>query len=491
MIDTWPTLDPSLIRVNRPNRQRSDVTDTGDLEESIARIGVLQPIIVRQSEPGLEPGSEPIFELVAGERRLKACRNLGLDVPFRLHENLTPVEAEIIELEENAKRRDLPWQDSVRAIARIHNLLVSEKGNGWTMPSTARSIGFDHSYIWRCVQLMKHWHDTRITTAATFMQACSILVRHNERKAAEAVGEIISDANQIFGPDDPAGTPDEPEPFFWSKPEQPFGPQSDLNPPSGPELDLFDLFEPPPSGLSPTPPKFEPRPAPILCTDFIQWAESYTGPKFNLLHIDFPYGVRLNDVHGLAEIEVYENNPKIFWDLTEALCQNLDRFTSYSANLIFWFSMNYYTETVRRLRETGLYVHNHPLIWFHSDNKGMAPNKGTFPRRVYDTALLCTRGERALLKQISNGYAAPTVSKPIHPTQKNVAMLRHFFSGLVDETTSLLDPACGSGCALIAAEDLGAKSVLGLELDPEYARGAQSNIINARVLRQITLRDSA
>jgi hypothetical protein len=43
-------------------------------------------------------------------------------------------------------------------------------------------------------------------------------------------------------------------------------------------------------------------------------------------------------------------------------------------------------------------------------------------------------------------------------------MLRHFFEMFVDEHTIMLDPTCGSGTALRAAEALKAKYVLGVEI---------------------------
>ena len=58
------------IREN-PNRVRSDVR-RGPLSElmiSIAQVGLIQPVTVRQTLDG--------YELIAGERRLKACRLLG------------------------------------------------------------------------------------------------------------------------------------------------------------------------------------------------------------------------------------------------------------------------------------------------------------------------------------------------------------------------------------------------------------------------------
>ena len=51
-------------------------------------------------------------------------------------------------------------------------------------------------------------------------------------------------------------------------------------------------------------------------------------------------------------------------------------------------------------------------------------------------------------------------------------MLRHFFEMLVDETSSVFDPTCGSEDGLRAAESLGATRVLGLERDGGFASGA-------------------
>jgi site-specific DNA-methyltransferase (adenine-specific) len=81
-------------------------------------------------------------------------------------------------------------------------------------------------------------------------------------------------------------------------------------------------------------------------------------------------------------------------------------------------------------------------------------------------------------------YAAPTVGNKIHPSQKSEPMLRAFLSMLVDETSTVLDPCCGSAAALRAAEDCGAKSILGLELDPNYAQAALTRTLQARILRQ-------
>src|SRR5215472_16570897 len=38
-----------------------------------------------------------------------------------------------------------------------------------------------------------------------------------------------------------------------------------------------------------------PDTSPIQCADFIKWASSYNGPKFNFIHCDFPYGINSQD----------------------------------------------------------------------------------------------------------------------------------------------------------------------------------------------------
>jgi ParB family chromosome partitioning protein len=71
-------LDPSSI-VPNPKQPRSvfDPADLAELVHSIKEIGVLQPVVVR--ELPLEDGRPQQYELVMGERRLRATREAGLD----------------------------------------------------------------------------------------------------------------------------------------------------------------------------------------------------------------------------------------------------------------------------------------------------------------------------------------------------------------------------------------------------------------------------
>jgi DNA modification methylase len=63
-------------------------------------------------------------------------------------------------------------------------------------------------------------------------------------------------------------------------------------------------------------------------------------------------------------------------------------------------------------------------------------------------------------------------------------MLKHFFEMFVDESTIFLDPTCGSGSSVRAAESLGAAHVLGLERDPEFHESASRALRSARLMRR-------
>lgn len=58
---------------------------------------------------------------------------------------------------------------------------------------------------------------------------------------------------------------------------------------------------------------------------------------------------------------------------------------------------------------------------------------------------------------------------------KSEPMLRQFFGMFVDDSTSFLDPTCGSGSSLRAAAGMGARLVRGLEVNSTFAERANIN----------------
>ncbi len=200
--------------------------------------------------------------------------------------------------------------------------------------------------------------------------------------------------------------------------------------------------------------KIERDETPVKLGTFETWIKTYEGPKFNVIHCDPSRGVT-----------------------NELVIENLDKFCSHNAHLILWFSMDSFTRTKQALKE--LRIIPYPLVWFRSDNSGSSPNPSMYPREVYETAFLCVRGARDLIKPLSNLYACP----PLIVGQKPQPMLRHFLSMIVDKATDVFDPLAGTGAALKAAEDVGARSILGLDPDYENIRMANKLIAEGRKMR--------
>src|SRR4030043_377944 len=151
------------ITVNERVRKLFDSDKLQQLSDSIKQFGQIQPIIIDQSN-----------QLIAGERRLRACQLAGMEVvEVERREIKDDWERKAIELEENICREDLTWQEEVRAKAELHSLYqekfgetVSEGGHGgkrvergkdggWGIDDTAELTGDSHGGLSQDLQLAR------------------------------------------------------------------------------------------------------------------------------------------------------------------------------------------------------------------------------------------------------------------------------------------------------------------------------------------------
>lgn len=104
--------DVELIQPNRYQpRQRFKDSELADLSQSIKEKGVLQPLLVRKSEAG--------YELVAGERRLRAAKLAGLEQVPVVIKQVTDTELLEISIIENIQREDLNPMEEAEAYHRL------------------------------------------------------------------------------------------------------------------------------------------------------------------------------------------------------------------------------------------------------------------------------------------------------------------------------------------------------------------------------------
>ncbi len=133
-------IDVKLIQ-HSPNNARKTLSNIESLIDSIKENGLLQPIIVRLS------GNK--FEVVAGNRRLEACKRLHwLKIPSLVRE-LSDKEAYEIGLIENIERETLTPVEEAKAF----QLYVKEKGWGGAK-SLAEKIGRSEEYVSHKIALL-------------------------------------------------------------------------------------------------------------------------------------------------------------------------------------------------------------------------------------------------------------------------------------------------------------------------------------------------
>ncbi|MFA5131178.1 MAG: ParB/RepB/Spo0J family partition protein [Patescibacteria group bacterium] len=105
-------VNPSRIAIN-PQQPRTYFSDAAlnDLAESIKQHGIISPLIVTKKGDG--------YELIAGERRLRSAKLIGLkEVPVIVREEKDQKKLEIA-LIENLQREDLNPLESARAYQRL------------------------------------------------------------------------------------------------------------------------------------------------------------------------------------------------------------------------------------------------------------------------------------------------------------------------------------------------------------------------------------
>lgn len=136
-------LNISEIEPNRSQpRKEFDEKALSELAESISKHGLLQPLLVRPLTLGG-------YQIVAGERRYRACQMAGLkDIPVIIRE-LGDTETMELALIENLQREDLtPLEE-----AEGYNVLITE--HGFTQDEVAQSVGKSRPAVANALRLLK------------------------------------------------------------------------------------------------------------------------------------------------------------------------------------------------------------------------------------------------------------------------------------------------------------------------------------------------
>ena len=145
----WVELDKIKPNPYQPRKEFDEVALQA-LADSIKQYGVLQALVVTRKENVRDDGLGVEYELIAGERRLRASRLAGLkQVPVLIRDgdddNLMKLELAIIE---NVQREDLNSVERARAFKR----LIDEFG--FKHATIAQKIGKSREYVSNTLRLL-------------------------------------------------------------------------------------------------------------------------------------------------------------------------------------------------------------------------------------------------------------------------------------------------------------------------------------------------
>jgi len=123
-------------------RREFDVESLEELSASIRQYGLMQPIVVRQLGAGE-------YELIAGERRLRACKNNGMIKIQAVVMYANGTDSAVLALIENIQREDLNFIEEAEAFCAI----ITE--HGMTQEELADRLGKNQSTIANKIRILR------------------------------------------------------------------------------------------------------------------------------------------------------------------------------------------------------------------------------------------------------------------------------------------------------------------------------------------------
>jgi DNA modification methylase/ParB-like chromosome segregation protein Spo0J len=393
-----------------PSRQRRefDPQKMVELRESIERLGLLHPVVVRRE------GEATI--LVAGERRLRAIRELWefngrlcfeeelLDAPYvptvTLGE-LGAIDAMDAELSENIIRTDLTWQERCDALSRLNQLRLAQnpefRVGDLAEEVTGRRDGSYHSDTRRALIVARHLDNPLIAKAKDEKEAFKLLKRDEETKAFAAQGLRVG---RTFN------------------------------------KSLHAIF----------------------LGDCLEWMASLSPASFDVCCTDPPYGMDAQDFgDGAGRLTAidhqYEDSSESFRSLLAQAAPLISRVCKPAAALYCCCDLDQFFWLRDLFRAQGWYVFRTPLINVKSGS-GRVPLPDYGPRRQYETVLFAYRGGKRTNALYSDVIISKGDEQLGHGAQKPVALFQDLLGRHCRPGDSVIDPFCGTGTIFVAAHAL-------------------------------------
>lgn len=178
---SFQTYPLDRIWIDRDKRQRRELKGIEELAESIQRIGLIHPPVIRRSG-----------ELVVGERRVTAMRQLGwTDCPIQWIDELDEQALHVVELEENLRRVNLTWQEECQAIAKYQETKAAMEPE-WSAAKTAEALGLSPGTVSERLAVAKELARGHklVVDAPKYSVAKNVVAREAERRRSSVARDL-------------------------------------------------------------------------------------------------------------------------------------------------------------------------------------------------------------------------------------------------------------------------------------------------------------
>ncbi len=405
------------------DRQRQDLGDLSELKDSITDVGQIQPIVVEI----LTDGEDEYIQLIAGHRRLEACRELEQYVDVIFWHDLTEFERARIELDENIRRKQLSWHERDAAEKRIV-LIAADQGMSLravasSMESSAGGLSdrvamADAVEVFPQLKECKSRHEAAKTLKNLMHQ--ELIDEQMRREREKADGEIKK----------------------------------------ADELDLT-IFE-----------------TKMLSGTFGEDSKAFPEGSVDIVVFDPPFGIELQDVKqkdysdtASQQTEgIYKDSREAFAELFPVWLAEIHRLMATNSHLWVFFGVEWYSFIAQSLDNLNFKYDKIPYIWFKQGSSGQTNNPNYYAGRVYETFMFAWKGEQTLARRgLPNVIEAPVIpsSEKIHETEKPLLLLDNILRRSYWPGACVLDPMFGSGSTFRALMGLGTTKFFGWELSKE------------------------
>ena len=174
-------IDKIVTNSNQP-RKYFDNGKMSELKDSIKNSGLLQPITVRKISNGK-------YEIVAGERRYRACRELGMESVPVIEMNVGDARGYELSVLENIQRENL------NPIEEAESYLMLMEVYGYTQEKLSEKLGKTRSSVSNKMRILKLPASVKEMVKKgeiSYGHARTLLSLSDEKKIEEAAKEIIN-----------------------------------------------------------------------------------------------------------------------------------------------------------------------------------------------------------------------------------------------------------------------------------------------------------